>query len=41
MRKGTGIFATDEHVRQGATIADFQSLRPVFKRDGGSVTAGN
>jgi acetyl-CoA C-acetyltransferase len=40
-RKGTEIFASDEHVRHNATIADFQSLRPVFKRDGGSVTAGN
>jgi acetyl-CoA C-acetyltransferase len=40
-RKGTEIFASDEHVRHGATMADFQSLRPVFKRDGGSVTAGN
>ena len=40
-RKGTDTFDTDEHVRHDATIADFQSLRPVFKRDGGSVTAGN
>lgn len=40
-RKGVEVFDADEHVRHGATLADFQSLRPVFKRDGGSVTAGN
>ena len=40
-RKGTAVFDADEHVRHDATAEDFKSLRPVFKRDGGSVTAGN
>lgn len=40
-RKGTAVFDVDEHVRHDATADDFKSLRPVFKRDGGSVTAGN
>lgn len=39
--KGATVFDTDEHVRHDATAEDFQKLRPVFKRDGGSVTAGN
>ncbi len=33
-------FDTDEHVRIGATLADMEKLRPVFKKDG-TVTAGN
>jgi acetyl-CoA C-acetyltransferase len=40
-RKGTTVFDTDEHVRHDAGPDDFKALRPVFKRDGGSVTAGN
>ncbi len=40
-RKGVESYATDEHVRHDAKIADFQSMRPVFKREGGTVTAGN
>ncbi|MDI3468878.1 MAG: acetyl-CoA acetyltransferase [Pseudolabrys sp.] len=40
-RSGPTVFDTDEHVRHDATAGDFQGLRPVFKRDGGSVTAGN
>jgi acetyl-CoA C-acetyltransferase len=40
-RKGTAVFDADEHVRHDATAGDFKGLRPVFKRDGGSVTAGN
>jgi acetyl-CoA C-acetyltransferase len=40
-RKGTAVFDTDEHVRHDAGPDDFKGLRPVFKRDGGSVTAGN
>ncbi|MDP1602778.1 MAG: beta-ketothiolase BktB, partial [Legionella sp.] len=40
-RKGPAIFDTDEHVRSGASGSDFEHLKPVFKRDGGSVTAGN
>ncbi len=39
-RKGTTIFDTDEHPRQGLTMADLAKLKPVFKKDG-TVTAGN
>ena len=39
-RKGTTIFAQDEHVRMGAKVEDMDKLRPAFKKDG-SVTAGN
>jgi acetyl-CoA C-acetyltransferase len=40
-RKGARIFDTDEHVRRDAQADDFKALKPVFKREGGSVTAGN
>jgi acetyl-CoA C-acetyltransferase len=39
-RKGETVFDTDEHVRIGATLADFEKLKPVFQKDG-TVTAGN
>ena len=39
-RKGVEQFTADEHVRKGATIADMQKLKAVFKKDG-TVTAGN
>jgi acetyl-CoA C-acetyltransferase len=34
-------FDTDEHVRADATLEGMAKLRPAFKREGGSVTAGN
>ena len=34
-------FTTDENIREGATLEDMAKLKPAFKRDGGSVTAGN
>jgi acetyl-CoA C-acetyltransferase len=40
-RKGVVTFAEDEHVRHDAKLEDMQSLRPAFKKDGGTVTAGN
>ncbi|MFT0548292.1 acetyl-CoA C-acyltransferase family protein [Allopusillimonas ginsengisoli] len=40
-RKGDVVFDTDEHVRMGAAAETFQGLRPVFKKEGGTVTAGN
>ncbi|CAM2145378.1 Beta-ketothiolase BktB [Pararobbsia alpina] len=40
-RKGDIVFDTDEHVRGETTVADLAKLRPVFKKEGGSVTAGN
>ena len=39
-RKGVEQYATDEHVRKGATVEDLAKLKPVFKKDG-TVTAGN
>jgi acetyl-CoA C-acetyltransferase len=39
-KKGTQIFDTDEHPRQGLTMEDLAILKPVFKK-GGTVTAGN
>jgi len=39
-KKGAVNFTLDEHVRKGATPADFAKLKAVFKKDG-SVTAGN
>ena len=40
-RKGTVMFDTDEHVRNDAKIEDMAKLKPAFKKDGGTVTAGN
>ncbi len=40
-RKGEVVFDTDEHVRLGATAENFSSLRPVFLKENGTVTAGN
>ena len=39
-KKGTKIFDTDEHPRQGLTMEDLAKLKPVFVKDG-TVTAGN
>ena len=35
------IFSTDEFIKGGTTIEKLASLKPAFKREGGSVTAGN
>jgi len=40
-RRDIVMFETDEYVRATATIEDLSKLRPVFRKDGGSVTAGN
>ena len=41
-RKGDPIiFDTDEDPRLGTTIEKLAKLKPAFKRDGGTVTAGN
>lgn len=37
----TEIFDTEEIPREGITLEKLAKLPPVFKRDGGSVTAGN
>lgn len=34
-------FATDEHVRAETTLADLQKLPTIFKKEQGTVTAGN
>ena len=34
-------FAVDEHVRAETTVADLAKLRPIFRAENGSVTAGN
>ena len=39
-RKGTTVFDTDEHVR-AATTLETLAMKPAFKKEGGSVTAGN
>ena len=39
-RKGSTMFAQDEHIRADVTVEDMAKLRTVFKKDG-SVTAGN
>ena len=40
-KKQTVEFTTDEHVRPDATAEGLGRLKPVFKPDGGVVTAGN
>ena len=34
-------FTTDEHIRANASVEGLQKLKPVFKKDGGTVTAAN
>ena len=40
-RRETVMFDTDEHVKAGTTAEKLSGLRPAFKKDGGTVTAGN
>lgn len=40
-RKGSVIFDTDEHPRADASLEGMAKLKAAFKKDGGSVTAGN
>ncbi|MEK0364117.1 acetyl-CoA C-acyltransferase family protein [Pseudomonas sp. CBC3] len=40
-RKGTAYFDTDEHLRADLTLERLAALKPVFKKEGGTVTAGN
>ncbi|HEY8601567.1 MAG TPA: acetyl-CoA C-acetyltransferase, partial [Thermomicrobiales bacterium] len=40
-RGKTKTFARDEHPRPGTTAETLAGLRPAFKKDGGTVTAGN
>lgn len=42
VKKGeTKLFDTDEFVKPHSTLEKLATLKPVFKKDGGSVTAGN
>ncbi len=40
-RKGTAIFDTDEYPKADTTIESLAKLKPAFKKEGGTVTAGN
>jgi acetyl-CoA C-acetyltransferase len=40
-RKGTSVFAEDEHIRHDLKPEDLAALRPAFKKEGGTVTPGN
>ncbi len=40
-RKGTVLFDTDEHVKATTTVEVLAGMKPAFKKDGGTVTAGN
>jgi len=40
-RKQEVEVATDEHIRAGVTLPDLQKLKPVFRRENGTVHAGN
>jgi len=40
-RKGEVVFDTDEHVKAGTTMETLAKMKPAFKKEGGSVTAGN
>lgn len=40
-KKDPIVFSNDEFIRAGTTKEILAKLRPAFKRDGGSVTAGN
>lgn len=40
-RNGVVEFSVDEHVRSDTTAQDLAKLRPIFRKDGGTVTAGN
>ncbi len=40
-KKGEVVFDTDEHVRPTTTMETLAKMKPAFKKDGGTVTAGN
>ncbi|PIF98510.1 acetyl-CoA C-acyltransferase family protein [Comamonas sp. 26] len=40
-RKGVVLFDTDEHVRATTTLETLAGMKPAFKKEGGTVTAGN
>ena len=40
-RKGTTLFDTDEHVKGDTTVETLGKMKPAFKKEEGTVTAGN
>jgi acetyl-CoA C-acetyltransferase len=40
-KKETVQYTADEHIRTNASVEGLGKLRPAFKKDGGTVTAGN
>jgi acetyl-CoA C-acetyltransferase len=40
-RQGTVRFDTDEHVKPNTTVEALATMKPAFKKEGGTVTAGN
>jgi acetyl-CoA C-acetyltransferase len=40
-KRGSRLVEDDEHPRPGTTVAALAKLRPAFRKDGGTVTAGN
>ena len=40
-KKGEVVFDTDEHVKPTTTMETLGKMKPAFKKEGGSVTAGN
>jgi acetyl-CoA C-acetyltransferase len=40
-RKGVELFDTDEHPKAGTTMETLAKLKPAFRKEGGTVTAGN
>ena len=40
-KKEVVLFDTDEHIRPETTLEALAKLKPAFRKDGGSVTAGN
>jgi acetyl-CoA C-acetyltransferase len=40
-RKGMTLFDTDEHIRPDTNLEALARMKPAFRKEGGSVTAGN
>ena len=40
-RKGAVVFDTDEHVKASTTVEVLAGMKPAFKKENGTVTAGN
>ena len=40
-RKGDVVFDTDEHLKRDTTIESLAKMKPAFKKENGTVTAGN